>query len=51
MKDESDKKDLLLDTKKTKIVVIEKDRDDGDLDTDGEKIEEVQSLKSLNLPA
>jgi hypothetical protein len=43
----SEKKGLLLNTKKTKIMVMDKDSDDRYFILDGEKIEEVQQFEYL----
>ena len=43
----SEKKGLLLNTKKTKIMVIDKGTDDREFILDGEKIEEIQQFEYL----
>ena len=47
VKASSEKKGLLLNTKKTKIMVIDKDSDGRDFILDGEKIDEVQQFEYL----
>lgn len=47
VKDASEKKGLLLNTKKTKVMVIDKESDDRDFMLDGDRIEVVQQFEYL----